>query len=61
MGASEHGRGVGAQAVGRGRAGQDGTPTGRFFQESADPLAHQTIEDNCPERFPGCTNKRNPK
>ena len=33
-------------AAERGGAGQDGTPTGRFAQETTDALAPQTIEDN---------------
>ena len=34
-------------AAGPGRAGQDGTPTGRFAQETTVPLARQCIEDTC--------------
>ena len=40
----------------RGAAGQYGTLTGRFAQETTVPLALQTTEDNCPERFFGSTN-----
>ena len=50
-----HGR-----AAGQGQAGQDGTLTGRFAQETTDPLAFQGIEDNCPELVFGGTNRRNP-
>ena len=46
-------------AAGRGGAGQDGTPTGRFAQEPTVHLAPQGIEDNCPERQFGSTNKGN--
>ena len=48
------------EAAGPGGAGQDGMPAGRFAQETTDPLAYQGIEDNCPERLFGSTNKRNP-
>ena len=48
------------RAAGRGRAGQDGMPTGRFAQETTVPLAPSTVEDNCFERPPGSTNKGNP-
>ena len=41
-------------------AGQDGTSTGRFAQETTDPLALKGIEDNCPERLFASTNKQNP-
>ena len=51
-----HGR-VGA---GRGGGGLDGTPTGRFAQETTDPFAHQGMEDNCPGRCFISTDKRNP-
>ena len=44
----------------RGGAGQDGTPMGRSAQEMTDPLARKGIEDNCPERLFGSTDKRNP-
>ena len=35
----------------RGGAGQDGTPTDRFAQETTVPLTLQSIKHNCPERF----------
>ena len=47
-------------AAGRGGTGQDRTPTGRFAQDTTVPLAPQGIEDNCPERLLGSTNKGNP-
>ena len=47
-------------AAGRGGAGQDGTPTGRFAQETTAPLALQGIGNNCPECLSGSKNKRNP-
>ena len=47
-------------AAGRGRARQDGTPTGRFAQEAAALLALQGIVDNRLERRFGSTNKGNP-
>ena len=53
------GRG-GAQRGGRGGAGRAGTPAGQIAQETTVPLAHQGIEDNCPGRLFGSTNKRNP-
>ena len=48
-------------AAGRDGAGQDGTPTGWFAQKITSPLAPQGfdgIEDNCPERLFGNTNKQ---
>ena len=54
------GRAANGRVAGQGGAGQDGTPTGRFAQETTDPLAPQSIEDNCPERLFGSTNNRNP-
>ena len=47
-------------AAGRGGAGQDGTPTDRFAQETIVLRTVQGMEDNRPERFFGSTNKRNP-
>ena len=41
-GGAAHGR-----AAVQGGAGQDGTPTGRFAQETIDPPALQGIEDSC--------------
>ena len=40
-----------------GGAGRDRTPTCRFAQERTDPLLLQGVEDNCPERLFGGTNK----
>ena len=40
--------------------GQGGTPTGRFAQETTDPLTHQTIEENLLGRVSGRTDKGNP-
>ena len=56
----EEGRGSARRGGKADRAGQDGTPTGRFAQDKTDPLAAQSIEENCPERFFGSTNKRIP-
>ena len=47
-------------ALGRGGARQDRTPTVRSAQEKTILLAPQEIEDNCPEGLFGSTNKRNP-
>ena len=44
--------------AGQGGAGRDAD--GRFAQETTVPLAPQTIEDNCPDRLSGSTNKGNP-
>ena len=41
------GQGSTGGAAGQGGAGQDGTPTGRFDQETTVPVALQGIEDNC--------------
>ena len=48
------------ETAGRGGVGQDGTPTGRFAQETNAPLTIQTIEENPPGRVSGSTNKGNP-
>ena len=53
--AAVHGR-----AAGQGGAGQDGTPTDWFAQETTVPRALQSIEDNCPGHLFGSTNKGNP-
>ena len=56
------GRGSAAHggAAGWGGAGQNGTPTVRFAQETTVPLTPQTIEENLPGRASGSTNKENP-
>ena len=41
------GEAVHGRAAGRGGARKDGKPTGRSAQETIDPLALQSIEDNC--------------
>ena len=45
---SRAGRGAAAhgEAAGQGGAGQDGTPTDRFAQETTVPAAYRGIEDN---------------
>ena len=51
---------LGRRTVGRrSGAGQDGTPTERFAQETTVFHTFQGIEDKCLERLSGSTNKRN--
>ena len=59
-GGAAHGKAAHGGATELDGAEQDGTSTGRFAQETTVPLAFQGIEDNCPERLFGSTNKRNP-
>ena len=56
----EAARGGHGGAARRGEDGQGGTSTGRFAQNTNDPLARQTIKGNPPGRVPGSTNKRIP-
>ena len=51
--------GAGRGGMRRGGAGQGRPPAGRFAQETTNPHVLHGIEDNCPERLSGCTNKRN--
>ena len=57
----KHGRvGAGrrtAERRGRGGARQFGAPMSRFARETTVPLALQSIEENCSERFSGSTGK----
>ena len=46
------------EAAGRGAAGQDGTPTGRFAWKTTVSLTLQTIEHTCPEHFVKITNEK---
>ena len=56
-----HGRVESGRMAGRrGGAGQNGTPTEHFAQETSVPRTPQGIVDTSPERPPGRTNKRNP-
>ena len=46
--------------AGRGGAGQGGTQTDRFAQDTTVPRTRQGMVHTCPERFLRSTNKRNP-
>ena len=52
------GRAAHSGAAGQGGVGQDGTPTGRFDQETTDPVALQGIEDKLSKLSFGITNER---
>ena len=53
------GRAAHGGVAGRSGARQFGTPTDPFAQKTTDHPAPQGIEDNCPERLFGSTNKGN--
>ena len=56
-----HGRVESGRTAGRrGGAGQDGTPTKRFAQETSVPRTLRGIENTSPERLSRRTNKGNP-